>query len=81
MRPQSNLSKSLATRKPGRNTPRPIARELRLAAIRIEQPQKKLAIRSPLQELNPIRANTGIPRTQLPRQLQVLPPRELLFKY
>ncbi len=79
MRPKRNLFQPFTTRKPGRNTSRPIPGELRLTAIRIEQSQKKLTIRPPFQKLNPICANTGVSRTQLTRQLCVTSSREPVF--
>ena len=70
MRAQRNLVQPFALRQPCRHASRPVARKLRLAAIRVEQPQKKLAAGTPLQELNPIRPNAGIARAQSLRQAQ-----------
>jgi hypothetical protein len=74
MRPQRNLHQPFALSQPRRHTPRPIARKLRLAPIGVEQPQKKRAIPSPLQKLDPIRSHACRPRAQPLRQLNV-PPR------
>ncbi len=73
MRPKRHILKSFATRQPRSNTASPIARKLRLAAIRIEQPQKQIAIRSALKELNAIRAYARIARAKLPCQLCMSP--------
>src|SRR5215469_9017034 len=51
MSPDHNVIHALARSQPRRHTPSPIARELRLTAVGIEQSQKKLAVRPPVQKL------------------------------
>jgi hypothetical protein len=71
MRSQLDTLPALTTGKPRSNAPRSIPRKLRLAAIRIEQPQKKNAVGPSIQKLNPIRPDAGIPCTQLARKISM----------
>src|SRR5580700_756161 len=79
MRTESHLIQSFTTRKPCGHTASPVAGQLRLTAIRIEEPQKKFAVRPALQKLNTIRPNAGVPRAELTCQFSMTPPRQMFF--
>ena len=81
---QRNLAQVLAVRQPCRDAAGSIAGELSLAAIRVEQPQEIITTRPPswcpIEKLNPIGADAGVPGAQPPRQRSVRPPGYRLIK-
>jgi hypothetical protein len=73
MRSQLDTLPALTTGQPRCHTTRSIPRELRLAAIRIEQPKKKIPAGPSIQKLNPVRSDTRVPCTQLARKIGMPP--------
>jgi hypothetical protein len=73
MRSQLDTLPALTAGQPRCHTTRSIPRELRLAAIRIEQPKKKTAVGPSIQKLNPVSSDTRIPCTQLARKIAMPP--------
>jgi hypothetical protein len=79
MSPQLDTLPTLIAGQPGCHTTRSIPRELRLAAIRIEQPKKKIAVGPSIQKLNPVGSNARVPCTQLARKIGMAARGQRLF--
>ena len=68
VRAKPRLLQALARPQPGRGTARPIAAQLRLAAVGVKQPQEETPVGAPVQKLNPISANPRVTRAKPLRQ-------------
>ncbi len=68
---QGNVLPALTARKPRGNASCPISRKLSLAAVLIEKTQEEIAVGLPLEELNAIGPDAGVPCAKLTREFGV----------